>query len=242
VFPLTFRPLRYVVRPTCKRAVRVHCRDTSVGSVIGLDVSSDEQLNSEEPASETAGVMRTHRLEAFSDGVMAVIITIMAFELKAPHGTDLAALRHQLPPLLVYMLSFTYIGIYWNNHHHLLRQTERISGAVMWANLHLLFWLSLVPVLTEWVGTSYHHTEPAAAYGTAALAAAVAYWALIRTIIRANPDSVVSRSIGSDRKGVLSIVIYAAAIGLAFVTPWISYALYVLVAMIWIVPDRRLVR
>jgi uncharacterized membrane protein len=210
---------------------------------LDFDVSSDEQLNADEPASETAGVLRTHRLEAFSDGVMAVIITIMAFELKAPHGTDLAALRHQVPPLLVYMLSFTYIGIYWNNHHHLLRRTERISGAVMWANLHLLFWLSLVPVLTEWVATSYHHTEPAAAYGTAALAAAVAYWVLVRAIIHANDaDSVVSRSIGSDTKGAVSIAIYAAAIGLAFVTPWIAYALYVLVAMIWIVPDRRLVR
>jgi uncharacterized membrane protein len=208
-----------------------------------FDVSSDEQANKEEPAKDTAAVLRTHRLEAFSDSVMAVIITIMAFELKAPHGTDLAALRHQVPQLLVYMLSFTYVGIYWNNHHHLLSQTERISGAVMWANLHLLFWLSLVPVLTEWVGTSYRHTEPAAAYGTAALAAAVAYWVLVRTIIHANDsDSVVSRSIGSDTKGVLSIVIYAAAIGLAFVTPWIAYALYVLVATIWFVPDRRLVR
>jgi uncharacterized membrane protein len=210
---------------------------------LDFDVSSDEQVGRDEPASETEGILRTHRLEAFSDGVMAVIITIMAFELKAPHGTDLAALRHEVPSLLVYMLSFTYIGIYWNNHHHLLRQTERISGAVMWANLHLLFWLSLVPVLTEWVATSYHHTEPAAAYGTAALAAAVAYWVLVRAIIHANAaDSVVSRSIGSDTKGVLSIAVYAAAIGLAFVTPWIAYALYVLVAMMWIVPDRRLVR
>jgi uncharacterized membrane protein len=206
-------------------------------------VSSTEPVKGDQPENETAGVLRTHRLEAFSDGVMAVIITIMAFELKAPHGTDLAALRHEVPPLLVYMLSFTYIGIYWNNHHHLLRQTERISGAVMWANLHLLFWLSLVPVLTEWVGESYHHSEPAAAYGTAALAAAIAYWVLVRTIIHANdPNSVVSQSIGSDTKGVLSIVIYAAAIGLAFVTPWIAYGMYVLVAAIWIVPDRRLVR
>jgi len=209
-------------------------------------VSSDEQPDNDELAGGTGGtveVLRTHRLEAFSDGVMAVIITIMAFELKAPHGTNLAALRHSVPPVLVYILSFVYIGIYWNNHHHLLRQTERISGAVMWANLHLLFWLSLVPVLTEWVGTSYHHTEPAAAYGTVVLAAAVAYWLLVRTIIHANDaDSVVSQSLGSDTKGVVSIFIYGAAIGLAFVSPWIAYALYVLVAVMWIVPDRRLLR
>ncbi|HEV8064123.1 MAG TPA: TMEM175 family protein, partial [Acidimicrobiales bacterium] len=178
-------------------------------------------------ALEGADVLRTHRLEAFSDGVMAVIITIMAFELRAPHGTNLTALRQDLPPLLVYMLSFVFIGIYWNNHHHLLRQTERISGAVMWANLHLLFWLSLMPVLTEWVGTSYRHTEPAAVYGAAALGAAIAYWILVKCIIRANDsDSTVTRSIGSDYKGLISMVIYAAAIPLALVTPWIAYGGY----------------
>jgi uncharacterized membrane protein len=204
-------------------------------------VTSHEHLEEAETAGATS-IIRTHRLEAFSDGVMAVIITIMAFELRAPHGFTLAALGDQVPRVLIYLLSFTYIGIYWNNHHHLLRRTERISGTVMWANLHLLFWLSLMPVLTEWVGTFYAHAEPAASYGVVALATAVAYWILVRVIIRANsPDSLVSRSIGSDTKGVVSIVIYAAAVALAFVTPWAAYGLYVLVALIWIVPDRRLV-
>ncbi|MCU1489350.1 MAG: hypothetical protein JWM85_755 [Acidimicrobiaceae bacterium] len=192
-------------------------------------------------SSDSSQIVRTHRLEAFSDGVMAVIITIMAFGLKAPHGTNLAALRAQIPHLLVYVLSFVNIGIYWNNHHHLLRRTERISASVMWANLDLLFWLSLLPVMTEWVGTSYRHTEPAAAYATVALLAAIAY-SLARSIIAANPQSPVSTLIGSDVKGLASIVVYVLAIGLAFVTPWASYALDVLVAVIWIVPDRRLAR
>jgi TMEM175 potassium channel family protein len=192
-------------------------------------------------APETA-LIRTHRLEAFSDAVMAVIITIMAFELRPPHGVNLVALRHQVPPLLVYILSFTYIGIYWNNHHHLLRRTERIDGAVMWTNLCLLFWLSLMPVLTDWVGTDYRYTEPSATYGVVALAAALSYTALVRTIIRANPDSRVSTSIGSDIKSLVSMALYAVGIALAFVTPWAAYGAYVLVALIWFVPDRRLVR
>lgn len=188
-------------------------------------------------------VVTTHRLEAFSDGVMAVIITITAFELKAPGGASFSALRTQLPLLLVYILSFTYVGIYWNNHHHLLRRAERISGAVMWANLHLLFWLSLMPVLTKWVGTTYRHAAPAATYGVVAFAAAVAYWVLVRAIIHAEgAGSTVSASVGSDAKGVASIGIYALAIGLAFVTPWAAYALYAFVAVMWIIPDRRLVR
>jgi uncharacterized membrane protein len=198
-------------------------------------------LEDEESAGDAPDALRTHRLEAFSDGVMAVIITIMAFELRPPHGVGFPALRHAVPPVLVYALSFTYIGIYWNNHHHLLRQTERISAAVMWANLHLLFWLSLVPVLTSWVGSAYAHTEPAAAYGTAVLAAAVAYWVLVRTIIHANPDSDVARSLGTDTKGLVSIALYAAAIGLSFLSPYAAYVLYVLVAIVWFIPDRRLV-
>jgi uncharacterized membrane protein len=208
-----------------------------------MSSTTPEQAKNPDLPPATPTVIRTHRLESFSDGVMAVIITITAFEIRPPHGTNVPALEHQLPVLLVYILSFTYIGIYWNNHHHLLRRTERISGAVMWANLHLLFWLSLMPALTSWVGTSYRHTEPAAAYGVVALAAAVAYWLLVRTIIHAEPPgSAVSISVGSDVKGVGSILIYGAAIGLAFVSPWIAYGLYALVAVIWIIPDRRLSR
>jgi uncharacterized membrane protein len=181
------------------------------------------------------------RLIAFSDGVLAVIITIMALGLRPPDGTTLHALGHRLPALLVYVLSFTSIGIYWNNHHHLLRATERINGAVMWANLHLLFWLSLVPVMTEWVGNDYRYHLPAAAYGAVALGAAIAYDILFRTIVAANGrDSAIALAIGSDRKGRVSEVIYAVAIGAAFLSPYAAYALFVVVAVMWLVPDRRL--
>jgi uncharacterized membrane protein len=209
-----------------------------------------EDVEAEDAGAETADRPETraetvtfdpHRLESFSDGVMAVIITIMAFEIKAPVGAGFKDLRHELPALLAYILSFIYIGIYWNNHHHLLRLTPKISSAVMWGNLAVLFWLSLVPVLTEWVATSYRQPLPAATYGVAALGAALAYWVLVKTIIRANADSHVARAIGSDFKGVLSAVLYAVAVGLAFLTPWLAYSIYVLVAVIWFVPDRRLV-
>jgi uncharacterized membrane protein len=187
--------------------------------------------------------MGTARVEAFSDGVMAVIITIMALELRAPHGVSLDAVREALPGLLAYVLSFVFIGIYWNNHHHLLRAAERISGAAMWANLFLLFWLSLIPVLTEWLRDEYRHALPAAAYGAAALAAGLAYTILVRTLIRANgPDSSLAEAIGSDAKGYASLALYAAGVVLAFVSPWISYALYVAVALMWFVPDRRFTR
>jgi uncharacterized membrane protein len=187
--------------------------------------------------------MGTARVEAFSDGVMAVIITIMAFELRAPRGASLGAVREQLPGLLVYVLSFVVVGIYWNNHHQLFRAAERISGAAMWANLFLLFWLSLIPVLTEWLRDEWRHPLPAASYGAAALAAGVAYAVLARALIRANgPASPVAAAIGSDRKGYASLVLYAAGVGLAFVRPWLSYALYVAVALIWFVPDRRFTR
>jgi uncharacterized membrane protein len=187
--------------------------------------------------------MGTARVEAFSDGVMAVIITIMALELRAPHGASLDAVRETLPGLLVYVLSFVIIGIYWNNHHHLFRAAERISGAAMWANLFLLFWLSLIPVLTEWLRDEYRHALPAAAYGTAALAAGIAYAILVRTLIRANGrDSALAQAIGSDVKGYASLVLYGAGVGLAFVSPWISYALYVAVALTWFIPDRRFIR
>lgn len=182
----------------------------------------------------------TDRLEAFSDGVMAVIITIMAFNVKPPTEASLSALHHDLPELLVYVLSFAIVGTYWNNHHHLLRATERMNGAVMWANLHLLFWLSLLPIVTGWVGKFPRHALPAGAYGAVALGSAVAFWILVRMIIRANGrESTVARAIGSDSKGNLSLVLYAAGVGLAAVTPVASYVLYGTVALMWFVPDRR---
>jgi uncharacterized membrane protein len=187
--------------------------------------------------------MGVGRIEAFSDAVMAVIITIMAFEVRAPQGATLTAVRAQLPGLLVYVLSFAFIGIYWNNHHHLLRAADRISGAVMWANLFLLFWLSLIPVLTEWLRDEYRHPLPAAAYGIVALAAAIAYTVLVRALIRANGrDSAVATAIASDAKGYASLGLYAAGVGLAFVSPWISYAIYAAVSVMWFIPDRRFTR
>jgi uncharacterized membrane protein len=185
----------------------------------------------------------TARVEAFSDSVMAVIITIMAFQLRAPRDATLDAVRDQLPGLLAYVLSFVAVGIYWNNHHNLLRAAERISGAVMWANLLLLFWLSLIPVLTEWLRDAYRHALPAAAYGAVLLAAGLAYSILVQTLIQANGrTSAVAQAIGSDVKGYASLVLYAAGVGFAFVSPWISYALYVAVAVLWFVPDRRFTR
>ena len=187
--------------------------------------------------------MGTARVEAFSDSVMAVIITIMAFELRAPRGATLDAVRGQLPGLLVYLLSFVFVAIYWNNHHHLLRAADRISGAAMWANLFLLFWLSLIPVLTEWLRDEYRNPLPAAAYGGVALAAAVAYSILVGTLVRANGrDSALAAAIRFDMKGYVSLGLYAAGVVLAFVSPWISYGLYVTVALIWFIPDRRFFR
>ena len=190
---------------------------------------------------DSPGESETGRLEAFSDGVLAVIITIMALELKAPVGGDFGSLRDRIPALLVYILSFTFVGIYWNNHHHLLRAARRVTGGVMWANLHLLFWLSLIPVLTEWIGEHYDKTAPAATYGLVALGSAVAFTILVRAIIRADGSaSLVATAIGRDTKGRISMVTYAAAAALAFVSPWISYALFAAVAVMWFVPDRRL--
>jgi uncharacterized membrane protein len=190
-----------------------------------------------QPGSETG------RVEAFSDGVLAVIITIMALELKAPLGGSFADLRARLPALLVYILSFVFIGIYWNNHHHLLRAAHRVTGGVMWANLHLLFWLSLIPVLTEWIGEHYSDSVPAATYGVVGLGAAAAFTILTLAIIRADgSSSPVAAALGRDVKGRASLVLYAAAIGLAFVSPWIAYALFATVSVIWFVPDRRLSR
>ncbi|MGD0310842.1 MAG: TMEM175 family protein [Acidimicrobiales bacterium] len=194
-------------------------------------------------SSSEEGAIDTHRLEGFSDGVMAVIITIMAFQLKAPVTADLHGLIRLWPSLLVYVLSFSMIGIYWNNHHHLLRATRRISTSVMWTNLLLLFWLSLIPFATDWVGTSHGHALPAATYGAVALAAALAYFALVRSILRANPaDPDIVAAVGRDVKGLVSPVIYAAGIGLAFVSPYLAYACYFSVSVIWFIPDRRLTR
>jgi uncharacterized membrane protein len=183
----------------------------------------------------------TDRLEAFSDGVMAVVITIMAFDVKSPAGATFSAFHRVVPELLVYLLSFAMIGIYWNNHHHLLRATERIDGAVMWANLHLLFWLSLMPIVTAWIGRYPIHALPAAAYGLVGLGSAIAYTVLVRRIIHANGDSSrVARAIGSDLKGKLSLALYALGIGIAFATPVASYFVYAAVAVMWFVPDPRL--
>src|SRR5204862_7673235 len=165
----------------------------------------------------------TTRVEALSDWVMVVIVTIIACEWRPPQGAGLDALRVQLPGVLVYMLSFVFVGSYWNNHHHLLRAADRISGAAMWANLFLLFWLSLIPVLTEWVRDEYRHALPAASYGAVALAAGVAYTILVRALIQANGrEPRLARAIGSDIKGYLSLVLYAAPVCLSFVTPWVS--------------------
>src|SRR5437870_5637470 len=197
----------------------------------------------EETTSAASPEVGTARVEAFSDSVMAVIITIMAFELRPPQGFTLEAMRDQLPAVLVYVLSFVFIGIYWNNHHHLLRAADRISGAAMWANLFLLFWLSLIPVLTEWLRDEYRHALPAASYGAVALAAGLAYTILVRALIQTSGrESRLARAIGSDIKGYLSLVLYAAAVGLAFASPWISYGIFVAVALMWFVPDRRFTR
>jgi uncharacterized membrane protein len=187
--------------------------------------------------------MGTGRLEAFSDGVIAIIITIMVLELRVPHDASLSALRPLLPVLLSYTLSFVYLGIYWNNHHHMLHVTGRVSGGMLWANLHLLFWLSLVPFVTGWMGENHFASVPSAAYGVVLLMTAIAYTILARVIVVAEgPDSVLARAMGSDRKGKLSLVAYVLAIPAAFVHPAISGALYVSVALMWLVPDRRIER
>ena len=187
--------------------------------------------------------MGTTRLEAFSDGVIAILITIMVLELKVPHGASLAAIAPLLPVLLSYVLSFVYLGIYWNNHHHMLHTVTRVSGGVLWANLHLLFWLSLLPFATGWMGENHFEPLPAALYGCVLLMAALAYWWLQRCIVRTQgPDSLLHRAIGGDWKGKLSPLFYLAAIPLAFVATWVSLALYVAVALLWLVPDRRIER
>ena len=184
--------------------------------------------------------MDRDRLTAFTDGVIAVIITIMVLELKAPRGTDLASLIEQWPFFLSYVLSFIYVGLYWNNHHHFFQLTPVVNGAILWANLHLLFWLSLVPFTTSWVGENGFATGPAAAYGAVLLMCAIAFYIMERVIVRAQGvDSPLQRAIGRDLKGKLSPLVYLSGVALAFYMPAISYALYALVALIWLIPDRR---
>jgi len=187
--------------------------------------------------------MESNRVEAFSDGVLAIIITIMVLELKVPHEADLAALRPLFPVFMTYLLSFIYLGIYWNNHHHLLKASPRVSSAVMWANLHLLFWLSLFPFVTGWMGENHFAPAPTALYGAVLLLAAIAYYILQSLIVRAQgPHSKLAASFGRDLKGKLSPVLYAVAIAVSLVRPWIAGCLYVIVALMWLVPDRRITR
>jgi len=185
--------------------------------------------------------MEKNRLEAFSDGVIAIIITIMVLELHVPRTADLAALAGLLPVFLSYVLSFIYVGIYWNNHHHLLHAAGRVSGGILWANLHLLFWLSLFPFATGWMGENHLAPTPTAAYGLILLMAAIAYKILQQAIIaREGRDSVLARAVGGDWKGRLSPLLYLAAVPLAFVNVWLASGIYVLVALLWLVPDRRI--
>jgi uncharacterized membrane protein len=183
------------------------------------------------------------RLEAFSDGVIAILITIMVLELKVPHGEHLSALRPLWPVFLSYVLSFVYLGIYWNNHHHMLHACHRVTGGILWANLHLLFWLSLVPFVTGWMGENHFGPLPTAIYGAVLLMAAIAYYILQTLIISVQgPASPLRQAIGSDWKGKLSPVLYVVAIGVSFVVPGVALGLYGLVALIWLVPDRRIER
>jgi uncharacterized membrane protein len=182
-------------------------------------------------------------MEAFSDGVIAILITVMVLELHVPHGTTWGALHKSVPTLLTYVLSFVYLGIYWNNHHHMLMLSERVGGLVLWANLHLLFWLSLVPFATGWMGENHFAKVPASAYGIVLLGAAIAYYVLQNSIIRVQGrDSALAHAIGRDLKGKASPMLYIAGIASAFVNRWIAIGLYVLVALMWLIPDRRLER
>jgi len=187
--------------------------------------------------------MGKNRLEAFSDGVIAIIITIMVLEMKVPHGESLEALRPLLPVFLSYVLSFVYVGIYWNNHHHMLHASVKVSGAVLWANLHLLFWLSLFPFATGWMGENHFAAWPSALYGVVLLMAACAYWVLQQAIIAAEgPDSLLKSALGNDWKGRISPLLYLLAIASTFWLPWIALLIYVVVALMWLVPDRRIER
>ena len=185
--------------------------------------------------------MNKVRVEAFSAGVIAIIITIMVLEMKVPVGEKLVALRPLVPIFLSYVLSFVYVGIYWNNHHHMLHAATRVSGVMLWANLHLLFWLSLFPFATGWMGENHFAKVPSALYGVVLLMAAIAYWILQQTILASEgTTSLLRKAVGGDWKGKLSPVLYVTAVGLTLVRPWVAQAIYVLVALIWLVPDRRI--
>jgi uncharacterized membrane protein len=185
--------------------------------------------------------MNKGRLEAFSDGVIAILITIMVLELKIPHGTDWEALRPLIPVFLTYILSFVFLGIYWNNHHHMLHATRAVNGKILWANLHLLFWLSLVPFVTGWMGENHFAPLPTAVYGVVLLFAAIAYTILQNVIVKqSEANKTLAAAVGKDIKGKLSLLCYLLAIPLAFVHQWVSDGLYVLVAMMWLIPDRRI--
>ena len=185
--------------------------------------------------------MHKNRLEAFSDGVIAIIITIMVLELKVPHGTDFTVLRPLVPVFLTYVLSFLYVAIYWNNHHHLLHAAQRVNAGVLWANLHLLFWLSLIPFVTGWMGENHFAELPTALYGFVLLMAGIAYWFLERAIIaEQGRDSMLASAIGKDWKSKSSLFLYAAGVGLSFVNQWIADAIYVTVAVMWFIPDPRI--
>jgi TMEM175 potassium channel family protein len=185
--------------------------------------------------------MGTNRLEAFSDGVIAVIITIMVLEMKVPHGESIEILVPMLPVFLSYVLSFVYLGIYWNNHHHMLHASQKVTGPMLWANLHLLFWLSLVPFSTGWMGENHFASAPSALYGVVLLMAAIAYWILQQRIIASQgPNSILKKAVGGDWKGKLSPILYAVAIPMAFLWQWVSLSVYVFVALLWLIPDRRI--
>jgi len=185
--------------------------------------------------------MRTNRLEAFSDAVIAVIITIMVLEMKVPHGVDTTVLVPVIPVFLSYVLSYVYLGIYWNNHHHMLHLCPKVTGPILWANLHLLFWLSLIPFSTGWMGENHFASAPAALYGFVLLMAAIAYWILQQLIIASQgPDSLLKTAVGGDWKGKLSPVLYAVGILLAYRWQWVSLSLYVFTALLWLIPDRRI--
>jgi len=185
--------------------------------------------------------MGKNRLEAFSDGVIAIIITIMVLELKVPHGESIDTLAPLIPVFLSYVLSFIYVGIYWNNHHHMLHACLKVTGPILWANLHLLFWLSMFPFATGWMGENHFAATPSALYGVVLLMAAIAYWLLQQLIIASQgPDSILKKAVGGDWKGKLSPILYAIAIPVAFWSQWVSLSLYVFVALLWLIPDRRI--
>jgi uncharacterized membrane protein len=186
--------------------------------------------------------MTTGRMEAFSDGVIAIIITIMVLELRPPHDTSLAGLRPLLPVLGSYLMSFIYLGIYWSNHHHLLQAAEHVDGRALWANLHLLFWLSLIPFVTAWMGENHFVQWPVALYGSVLVMSGIAYYILVRALLATHGNALLASALGSDFKGRVSILIYLVAIPLAFVRSWLACGIYILVAVMWLIPDRRIER